>query len=874
MLNFDALGSGKPAVVTSGSKELTDWAVNTYAQQNSLNVRFWGPEGTLNDHYYFIDNLEVPAIMFLGDDLSVIDSSLDVIDLVDSSIMGTHMAIALEMIKQAPSVASSATSSLSTDATLSGLELSSVGFSTFDSETTSYTASVANSVTETTVTPTLNHSGASYVTKLNGVTDSDGTISLAVGSNIITVVVTAEDDSTTKTYTVTVTRDAPPSNDATLSNLTLIRIDFGTFGPETTSYTASVANSVTETTVTPISNHAGATYVIKLNDVTDSDGIIPLAVGSNVITVVVTAEDDTTTKTYTVTVTRTLPAPDRDATLSNLTLSGVDIGTFDPATTSYFVKVPNRVSQTTVSPTLNDSDATYVIKRNGVTDPDGTVSLATGRNHIMVKVTADDDETVKLYHVTVFRSPAPAADMGELPTDNPAVNFRPTRKSHDHVVVAWSVPNGRGITELEQQRFYHDGTEYVVSGVDGPYTDVSTGGSEYTVNSAYADPDTLYKFVLTLKNASDTAVIVSSFTVRTLPAPDRDATLSNLTLSGVDIGTFDPATTSYFVKVPNRVSQTTVSPTLNDSDATYVIKRNGVTDPDGTVSLATGRNHIMVKVTADDDETVKLYHVTVFRSPAPAADMGELPTDNPAVNFRATRKSHNHVSVAWSVPNGRSITKHELQRFYHDGTEYVASGVDGPYTAASAGGNEYTVSSVNADPDTLYKFVLTLKNASDTAVIVSSFTVRTLPVPDRDATLSNLTLSNVDFGTFTSGTTSYAASVANSVTQTTVTPTLNDSDATYVIKRNGVTDSDGTISLAVGQNIITVVVTADDNSTTNSYTVIVNRTELAMLSKYDTNGDGQINKAEVMTAIGDYLFGAGQITKAEVIEIIDAYLFG
>ena len=98
----------------------------------------------------------------------------------------------------------------SSDATLSGLTLSDINIGTFASGTTSYTADVANSVTETTVTPTVNHSGASYVVKLGGVTDSDGVVSLSVGSNVITVEVTAEDDSTTKTYTVTVTRAAAP----------------------------------------------------------------------------------------------------------------------------------------------------------------------------------------------------------------------------------------------------------------------------------------------------------------------------------------------------------------------------------------------------------------------------------------------------------------------------------------------------------------------------------------------------------------------------------------------------------------------------------------------------------------------------------------
>ena len=96
--------------------------------------------------------------------------------------------------------------SQSSDATLSGLTLSDVGFGTFASGTTSYTASVANGVRETTVTPTVNHSGASYVVKLDGVEDADDTVPLGVGSNVITIEVTAEDGTTTQTYTVTVTR--------------------------------------------------------------------------------------------------------------------------------------------------------------------------------------------------------------------------------------------------------------------------------------------------------------------------------------------------------------------------------------------------------------------------------------------------------------------------------------------------------------------------------------------------------------------------------------------------------------------------------------------------------------------------------------------
>ena len=258
-------------------------------------------------------------------------------------------------------------------------------------------------MTETIVSPTVNDSGASYVIKLGGVTDADGTVSLAVGANVITVEVTAEDGSTTQTYRVTVTRAEPPSTDATLKGLTLSEVDFGIFDSTTTSYSTQVANSLSQTTVTPVVNDSGASRIIKIGGVTDADGTVPLAVGSNVITVEVTAEDDSTTQTYTVTVTRAEP-PSTDATLKGLTLSDVNFGTFSSATTSYTAQVANSVTQTTVTPTVNDSGASHIIKIGGVTDADGKVSLSVGTSVITVVVTAEDGVTTRTYTVTVTRA--------------------------------------------------------------------------------------------------------------------------------------------------------------------------------------------------------------------------------------------------------------------------------------------------------------------------------------------------------------------------------------------------------------------------------------------------------------------------------------
>ena len=92
------------------------------------------------------------------------------------------------------------------------------------------------------------------------------------------------------------------SSVATLSELTLSGITFTpAFATETTSYSAIVGNDVRSTTVTAVTTHDKATRKILIRGVRDAD--VELAVGYNLIAVVVTAEDQVTTKTYTVAVT-------------------------------------------------------------------------------------------------------------------------------------------------------------------------------------------------------------------------------------------------------------------------------------------------------------------------------------------------------------------------------------------------------------------------------------------------------------------------------------------------------------------------------------------------------------------------------------------
>lgn len=117
------------------------------------------------------------------------------------SITGT----AAYVLEVAPAV-------LPADATLGALSLNTGTLSpAFASGTTSYTATVPNATDAITVTPTANEANATIIVNGTAVVSGNASdaIALSLGVNTITILVTAEDGTSTQTYTVTVIREGP-----------------------------------------------------------------------------------------------------------------------------------------------------------------------------------------------------------------------------------------------------------------------------------------------------------------------------------------------------------------------------------------------------------------------------------------------------------------------------------------------------------------------------------------------------------------------------------------------------------------------------------------------------------------------------------------
>jgi len=278
----------------------------------------------------------------------------------------------------------------------------------FSGGATSYTLSVSNATASITLTPVSSDANATI--KINGSVVTSGSkttpIALAEGAQtVITTVVTAQNGTTTKTYTLTVTR--APSAIAALAKLGPgIGGLTPAFSPTTASYTISTGNATASMTLTPVSSDANATIKVNGTSVTSGTVTGPIALtegGQTVISTVVTAQDGATTKTYMVTVTR---APSTNATLSKL---GPSISGLTPAfssTTSYTISTGNTTASMKLTPVSSDANAT--IKVNGTTVASGTttapITLAVGPNTITTVVTAQNGTTTKTYTLTVTRA--------------------------------------------------------------------------------------------------------------------------------------------------------------------------------------------------------------------------------------------------------------------------------------------------------------------------------------------------------------------------------------------------------------------------------------------------------------------------------------
>jgi Cadherin-like beta sandwich domain len=178
----------------------------------------------------------------------------------------------------------------------------------FSASTTDYTVNVVSAVASVTVTAQPQDAGATV--SIDGQPATSRSVSLgAAGSSTEILIGVMAPNGSQKTYTVTVNRAAIVLSGN--NNLSDLVVSAGPLNPPfdagTTSYDVLVPIGTADTTVT--ATVADSTATLTINGSPATSGVpstsIPLALGANPISIVVTAENGSP-KTYTVTITRIL----------------------------------------------------------------------------------------------------------------------------------------------------------------------------------------------------------------------------------------------------------------------------------------------------------------------------------------------------------------------------------------------------------------------------------------------------------------------------------------------------------------------------------------------------------------------------------------
>ena len=157
----------------------------------------------------------------------------------------------------------------------------------FNSATTTYSTTVASTVTSVTITPTVANTGSTVT--VNGLSVISGSasspISLIINNNVISVVVANEAQQAT--YTINIVRisgTVPTLSSLAVSNGTLDP----TFNPATTSYSLQVGYSVSQIQFTPATDSSSASIFVNGTKVTSGmqSGEINLSVGQTIVPIV------------------------------------------------------------------------------------------------------------------------------------------------------------------------------------------------------------------------------------------------------------------------------------------------------------------------------------------------------------------------------------------------------------------------------------------------------------------------------------------------------------------------------------------------------------------------------------------------------------
>ena len=669
----------------------------------------------------------------------------------------------------------------STDADLASLAISAGTLPAFDADTISYAVNVGNDVASVMVTPTTADTGATLT--IDGTDATSGTASapipLTAGvETAIVILVTAEDGSTEKTYTLTMTRAAPPNQPPVIDGIDDLNVVAGTL--VTLTFHSATDPDGNDAALTYRWTQAGGTPDVTLS-------------GADTATATFTAPSNAMNLSFRLTVT------DEGGASSGWT-TNVVTGSVTPAentapsiTGGQLIGRDENGATTVATYTATDAESDTITW--SVTGADAgffTIAADPGNANLGVLTfnTVPDFETQSTYSVTIV-----ATDDGE-PNMSSERAVTVTLENVDEIGTIGTID---GVAQVGQTL-----TAPVAADITDPdgavvVTGHSWSGAGTTNAATYAvvagDLDNTITVTVTYTDGQGTGKMLTSASTGVVLAESvilsADADLSGLTISAGTLPAFAAATTSYAVDVDNDVASVTLTPTTNDDDASVTVAGTAVTSAtaSGAITLNVGANAIAIVVTAQNG-TEKTYTVTIDRGANTA----------PRITTAATQ------SVAENTPTTTPVVTFAADDDESNTITWALTGADaGDFTLNAASGALTLNALPNYETKSTYEIIVT---ATDDGT------------PNESSTLNvTVTLENVDeIGTI--GTIDGVAQVGETLTAP-VAADITDPDGAVVVTGHswngaGTTTNAATYAVVAGDlnNTITVTVTYTDGQGT------------------------------------------------------------
>jgi gliding motility-associated-like protein len=620
------------------------------------------------------------------------------------------------------------------------------------------------------------------------------------GPTILTTIITAEDRTTTKTYTLTVNRTA--SNNANLGGLSLIG---GTLTKlNETEYTATVAGLTTsQIRQTVRTEDPNATITVNGTVVT-SGASISFAlnpVGTTTLTTIVTAEDRTTTKTYTVTISK---AALINANLSSLVITG---GTLTKLNDTEYTATVAGLTTSQIRQTVRIEDPNATITVNGTVVTSGaSVSFAlnpVGTTTLTTIVTAEDRTTTKTYTVTISKAALINANLASLGLTGGTLT-KLNETEYTATVAGLTTSQIRQTVRVEEPN-----ATITVNGT------AVTSGASVSLALNPVGPTTL----TTIVTAEDRTT-TKTYTVTISKTALANANLASLGLTG---GTLTKLNETEYTATVAGLTTSQIRQTIRTEDPNATITVNGTAVTSGaSVTFAlnpTGSTTLTTIVTAEDRTTTKTYTVTISKTALTNASLSSLSISGGMLT-KLTETEYTATVQGLGISQIKQLVRaaDPNATITVNGT-VVTSGASVSFALNPAGPTTLTTIVTAEDGTTTKTYSLTISKIALTNANLSSLSIT-------GGTLTKLTE------------TEYIATVGLTTSQ--IKQLVRAADPNAIITVNGAAVVSGAnVSFALapsGTTTLTTVVTAEDRTVSKTYTVTISKPTISARMAYTAIG--------------------------------------